>query len=103
MKVIDMPVNVGVGTISLRLPENMDLKGKRMVIRSIIGRVKGRFDVAIAEVGENDSWQLATIGFCCISNNKRHSNEVLSKVAHFIEAGGFDAEVLDITTEIIDI
>lgn len=98
-----MAVNVGVGIVSLRLPENMDLKGKRMVVRSIIGRVKGRFDVAIAEVGDNDSWQLAAIGFCCISNNKRHSNEILSKVSRFIESGGFDAEILDISTEIIDI
>jgi uncharacterized protein len=98
-----MVVNIGVGTVSLRLPENMDLKGKRMVVRSIIGRVKGKFDVAIAEIGDNDSWQHSVIGFCCISNDKRHSNEVLSKVAHFIENGRFDAEVLDITTEIIDI
>jgi hypothetical protein len=98
-----MSVNIGVGTVSLRLPENMDLKGKRMVIRSIIGRVKGKFDVAAAEIGDNDSWQHSTIGFCCISNDKRHSNEVLSKVARFIENGRFDAEILDITTEIIDI
>ena len=98
-----MVVNVGVGTVSLRLPENMDLKGKRMVLRSIIGRVKSRFSVSIAEVGNNDSWQLAAIGFCYISNNKRHTNEVLSKVFAFIEGGGFDAEILDYTTQIIDV
>ena len=98
-----MAINIGVGTVSLRLPENMDLKGKRMVVRSIIGRVKGKFDVAVAEIGDNDSWQHSVIGFCCISNDKRHSNEVLSKVTRFIESGRFDAEILDITTEIIDI
>jgi uncharacterized protein YlxP (DUF503 family) len=81
----------------------MDLKGKRMVIRSIIGRVKGKFDVYAAEVGENDSWQSALIAFCCISNDKRHSNEVISKIISFIEHGGFDAEILDVTTEIIDL
>jgi len=98
-----MTVNVGVGTVSLRMPENMDLKGKRMVVRSIIGRIKGKFDVAAAEVGDNDSWRHALIGFCCISNDKRYSNEVLSKVIRFIEGGGFDAEILDFTTEIIDL
>jgi uncharacterized protein YlxP (DUF503 family) len=96
-----LAINVGVSTVTLRLPENMDLKGKRMVVRSIIGRVKGKFDVSIAEVGDNDSWQQALIGFCCISNDKRHSNEVISKVVRFIESGGFDAEILDYTTEII--
>jgi len=96
-------MNVGVARVSLRIPENMDLKGKRMVIKSIIGRVKSRFDVAVAEVDENDSWQSATVGICCISNDKRHSNEVLSKVVHFIEVGRFDVEFLDYSIEIIDI
>jgi uncharacterized protein len=98
-----MTVNIGVGTVSLRLPENMDLKGKRMVVRSIIGRVKGKFEVSAAEVGDNDSLRYSVIGFCCISNDKRHSNEVISKVIRYIERGGFDAEILDFTTEIIDI
>jgi uncharacterized protein YlxP (DUF503 family) len=96
-------MNVGVARVSLHIPENADLKGKRQVVKSIIGRVKSRFDVAVAEVDDNDSWQTATIGICCISNDRRHSNEVLSKVVHFIETAGFDAEILDISTEIIDV
>jgi uncharacterized protein YlxP (DUF503 family) len=96
-------MNVGVARVSLRIPENMDLKGKRRVLKSIIGRVRSRFDVAVAEVDENDSWQLATIGVCTISNNKRHSNEVLSKVVDFIGKSRFDAEILDYSIEIIDV
>jgi uncharacterized protein YlxP (DUF503 family) len=96
-------MNVGVAKVSLRIPENMSLKGKRQVIKSIIGRVRGRFDVAVAEVDDNDAWQLAIIGICTISNNKRHSNEVLSKVINFIENGHFDAEILDYSLEIIDV
>lgn len=101
--VIFKPMNVGVARISLRIPENMDLKGKRMVVKSILGRVKSRFEVAVAEVDDNDSWQIATIGICCISNDKRFSNEILSKVVHFVETGGFDAEFLDYSIEIIDV
>jgi uncharacterized protein YlxP (DUF503 family) len=96
-------MNVGVGKVSLRIPENMDLKGKRQVLKSIISRVRNKFDVAVAEVDNNDMWQLATIGVCCISNNKRHSNEVLSKVVSFIENSRFDVEILDYSIEIIDI
>ncbi len=96
-------MNIGVCKVALRIPENMDLKGKRQVIKSIIGRVKSRFDVAVAEVDDNDMWQFATIGIVCISNNKRHSNEVLSKVVSFIENSRFDVEMLDYSTEIIDI
>jgi uncharacterized protein YlxP (DUF503 family) len=96
-------MNVGVARVSLRIPENMSLKGKRQVVKSIIGRVRGKFDVAVAEVDDNDAWQLATIGICTISNNKRHSNQVLSKVVDFIMRGHFDAEILDYDIEIIDI
>jgi uncharacterized protein YlxP (DUF503 family) len=96
-------MNIGVAKISLRIPENMGLKGKRQVLKSIIGRVRGRFDVAVAEVDDNDAWQLSTIGICCISNDKRHSNEVLSNVVHFVENGSFDAEILDYSIEIIDV
>jgi uncharacterized protein YlxP (DUF503 family) len=96
-------MNVGIARVSLRIPENMDLKGKRQVLKSIIGRVKSRFDVAVAEVDDNDSWQAAAIGICCISNDKRHSNEVLSKAVHFIETGRFDVEMLDYSIEIIDV
>jgi hypothetical protein len=96
-------MNVGVGRVNLRIPENIDLKGKRQVLKSIISRVRNKFDVAVAEVDDNDMWQLAAIGFCCISNNKRHSNEVLSRVVHFIENSRFDVEILNYSIEIIDI
>ena len=96
-------MNIGVGRVSLRIPENTDLKGKRQVLKSIIGRVRSRFDVAVAEVDDNDMWQVATIGICCISNNKRHSNEVISKVVSFIERSRFDVEILDYSTEFINI
>jgi uncharacterized protein YlxP (DUF503 family) len=96
-------MNIGVAKVSLRLPENMSLKGKRGVLKSITSRVRNRFDVAVAEVDENDAWQLAIIGLCCISNDRRHSNQVISRAVDFIVNGHFDIEVLDYETEIIDI
>jgi uncharacterized protein YlxP (DUF503 family) len=96
-------MNVGVCKVSLRIPENMSLKGKRQVIKSITGKVQNKFNVAVAEVDNNDVWQAATIGIACLSNNKRHTNEVLSRVVNFIEAGRFDVELLDYEIEIIDI
>jgi uncharacterized protein len=96
-------MNIGVGKISLRIPENMDLKGKRQILKSVTGRIRNKFDVAVAEVEDNDAWQRATIGFCCISNNKRFSNQVLSKVVSFVENSHFDIEILDYEIEIIDV
>ena len=96
-------MNVGVCRVSLRLPENMSLKGKRQVLKSITSRIRSKFNVSVAEVDDNDVWQLATIGICYISNNKRHTNQALSRVVNFINAGRFEIEMLDYEVEIISV
>jgi len=94
-------MNVGVAKIRLRLPENLSLKGKRQVLKSIISRVEGKFTVSIAEVDDHDRWQLATLGISCVSNDQQHANEILSKVVDFIVRGRFDVEILDYEIEIL--
>ncbi|MBA7629870.1 hypothetical protein ES703_37377 [subsurface metagenome] len=96
-------MNVGVCKISLRLPENQSLKGKRRVLKSITTRVGNQFNVSIAEVDHQDLWQLATLGICCVSNNKRYTNEVLSKVVDFIAGSRFDVEILNHEIEILSV
>ena len=96
-------MNVGVCKISLRLPENQSLKGKRRVLKSITSRVGNQFSVSIAEVDNQDLWQLATLGICCVSNNKRYTNEVLSKVVDFITGSRFDVEILNYEIEILSV
>jgi len=98
-----MSVNVGVCTIVIRLPENSSLKGKRSVVKSIITQVKNKFEVSAAEVDNQDVWQIATIGVSCISNDSQHTNEVLSKVADFVNNGRFDIEMLDYHIEILPV
>ncbi len=96
-------MNVGVCKVSLRLPENQSLKGKRRVLKSITTRVASKFNVAIAEVDNEGQWQLATLGICCVSNNARHTNEVLSRVVDFIVNSHFDVEILDYEIEIVPV
>ena len=96
-------MNVGVCKVSLRLPENLSLKGKRQVLKSITSRVRSKFNVAVAEIDDNDVWQLASIGICCISNNGRHTNQVLSRVVNFIIDSRFEIELLDYEIEIISV
>ena len=89
--------------LSLRLPENSSLKGKRRVLKSIISRVRNRFNVAIAEVDNEDAWQLATLGICCVSNNSRQTNEMISKIVDFIIQSRFDVEILGYEIEIVPV
>jgi uncharacterized protein YlxP (DUF503 family) len=76
---------IGVCKLDLRIPENHSLKEKRHVLRKLIDRVSHRFNVAIAEVGDNDLWQRAEMGFCTVGNDRRHINSSLDKVIYFIE------------------
>ncbi len=96
-----MPMHVGLCKIKLRIPENESLKGKRQVIKSIIARVQNKFSVSIAEVDDNDVWQLASLGIACISNDSRHANEILSHVVDFISESRFEVEMLDYQIEIL--
>ena len=96
-------MNVGVCKVSLRLPENHSLKGKRQVLKSITSRVRNKFNVAVAEVDDNDVWQVATIGICYVSNNGRHTNQVLSRVVDFMVNSRFEVEILDYEIEIIGV
>lgn len=96
-------MTVGVLLIRIRLPENHSLKGKRGVIKSVMERVRNRYNVAVAEVGDNDRWQSAAIGVTCVSNSAAHANEILDKVVGFVEQERLDIELLDHEIEIIHV
>ena len=91
---------VGTLIVELRLPGNHSLKGKRQVVKSLIARLHNRYNVAAAEVENNDRWQVATIGVACVSNSAPHANEILENVVGFIEADRLDLEVTDYAIEV---
>jgi uncharacterized protein len=94
-------VNVGICKVKLRLPDNLSLKGKRQVVKSLTARLKNKFNISIAEVEDNDLWQLATIGICFVSNDQRFTNEVLSKAVDMVVSNQGDYEMLDYEIEIL--
>jgi len=96
-------MNIGTCRVRLRFPENQSLKGKRQILKSITTRLRNKFNVSVAEVDDNELWQLATLGICCVSNNKRYTNEVLSKAMDFIVNGRFELEIVDYDIEIIPV
>ena len=65
-----MSMIVGVCTIELRLHDAHSLKSKRQVLKSITSRVKNKFNVAIAEVDDQDVWQRAVLGVAVVSTGR---------------------------------
>jgi hypothetical protein len=79
---------VGVLTLELYLGEANSLKEKRRIIKSLIDRIKNRFNVSVAEVGEQDLWQRSTVGISMVSCEQAHVRQVLASVVEFVEKQG---------------
>lgn len=86
---------------SLRIPGSNSLKDKRQVIRSLMQRIRNKFQAAVAEVADNDAWQLATIGVAVVSNSAHHCDQMLREIVAYVEESRLDAEVMDIETDVI--
>ena len=94
-------MTVGACRVTLRLPENESLKGKRQLIKSVTSRVRNKYNVAIAEIDDNESWQIVSLGITCVSNSVRHADEMLSNVVKFIAGSRLEAELLDYEIELL--
>lgn len=94
-------MTVGACRITLRLPENDSLKGKRQLVKSVTSRVRNKYNVSIAEIDDNESWQIVSLGISCVSNSARHAAEVLTNVVKFIAGSRLDAELLDQEMEVL--
>src|SRR5512142_1013664 len=83
-KASDSSLVVGVLKLNLLLPENHSLKGKRGVLKSIQSRVANRFNVSVAECGDQDLWQSAVLGFGAVGSDRRVVEALLQKVVDFV-------------------
>lgn len=95
-------MTVALCTLTLRLPENGSLKGKRQVLKSIQQRLHNRFNVSVAEVAHNDAWQLAGVAICAVSNNAAHAREVVDNAVAYLVRLRLDVEIIEEETEILD-
>ncbi len=93
---------VGLGTITFRLHDCRSLKGKRKIVKSIISRLRNNFNVSVAEVGSNDIYQKAVIGFSLVGNNRKVINSKIDKIFNLAEELNL-AEIIDSEMEIINL
>jgi len=92
----------GLGVITFRLHDCRSLKGKRKIVKSIITQLKNNFNVSVAEVGSNDVYQRAVIGFALVGNNRSVINAKIDKIFNLADELGL-AEIIDSDMEIINI
>jgi uncharacterized protein YlxP (DUF503 family) len=93
-------MTVGIVRVRLRL-QSRTLKEKRTIVKSVVERLRGRFNASVAEVDDLDAPGFATIAAACISNDAGHADAMLQEIAKTIAGWRLDAEVIDVETELI--
>jgi uncharacterized protein YlxP (DUF503 family) len=91
---------VGVARIVIQIPGARSLKDRRRVVKGLKGRVRAKLPVSVAEIGDLERYQVATLGVSVVSNDSARCSEVLSHVAS-LAGSAKDALVADVATEIV--
>jgi uncharacterized protein len=90
--------SIGVIILELRLDDAHSLKDKRHYVKSLKDRLRGKFNVAVAEIDYQDLWQRGLIACVTVSASKPHAEQVLQNVER--EAASLLGPLLvDVTTE----
>jgi uncharacterized protein YlxP (DUF503 family) len=91
---------IGACTIELHLPGNGSLKGKRSILKPILARLRREFNLAAAEVAQNDVWQSAEIAFVTVANDLGRVHAVLERAVRWIETHHPEVQVVDWDIEV---
>ena len=90
---------VGVLKLTLILPENHSLKGKRGVIKKIKAKVANTFNVSVAECDAHDLWQRAVLGISRVGTEVGDVDSALRQIVRFID----DMQIAELGEEQIDV
>lgn len=86
--------------IHLHIPGCRSLKEKRGIIKPLMNRLRREFNLSVAEMGFQDTWQDAIIGCAMIGNDRAYLDSALQTVAHWVDGNWTDGDVVDMKTEI---
>ena len=80
---------IGVLRIELHLPFALSLKDKRSVLKSVKDQLRGRFNIAVAEVDPNEKWQRASLGVSTVGSDRHYVEGCLRQVVGWVETNRF--------------
>jgi hypothetical protein len=91
---------VGALKVDIRIPGADSLKEKRHVLRSLKDNIRNKFNVAVSEVGFQDTWRRSAIGIAGVSSDRLFIEKEMARALKYIESRG-DVDVIDASLEII--
>lgn len=86
--------------MTIMVRDSHSLKEKRRIIKSLKERTRQRFNLSVAEIGGEDSWQRCELGITLAGNDSRYVNSVLSKTVNFVQHYN-QIELIDYQIEVI--
>jgi uncharacterized protein YlxP (DUF503 family) len=78
-------VLVALSSLELRIPGCTSLKEKRHVVKGLTAGLRGKFNLAVAEVDHHDQWQRTTLGVSAVAGQGYHLRKVMHEVQRFVE------------------
>ncbi len=72
-------ITVGLLTLELHITHSQSLKDKRQVLRGLKDRLRGRFNISVAEVGFQDTWQRSLVGVVTVSGDQARAQQTLER------------------------
>ena len=90
---------LGLLSINSYLPAAHSLKDKRRILRKVVDRIRYRHNVSIAEVGDNEIWQRASLAVCMVANDSAFVDSALSKILNEIEKS-LEGKIVDYTIDL---
>ena len=94
-------MSLGLLTLHIHLPGCSSLKEKRSRLKPLLVRLHREFNVSVAEVDHNDSWQSAMIACALVSNDPAHTQRSLQQVVSWLESSWPDVELEEDQIELV--
>ena len=90
---MDNAIHVLLLVVECHIPHSQSLKQKRVVIKSLVDRLRARFNASVAETGYLDEWQRSVIAVTLVSNNRRYLQQQSDIVEQMLTTAGGDLTV----------
>jgi len=78
-------MRVAICLLELYIPGATSLKSKRRVIKSLIQRLRNRFNISVTEVGSQDLWQRSELGLAVVCHNGSGADKIIETIFSYVD------------------
>ena len=92
-------IRIAAMTFRLHTPWAHSLKEKRMIVKSLLTKLRNTFHVSAAEIDEQDTHQVIVIGIAAVVPHQAMADSLMEQISLFVEEN-CEAEILEETRDL---